>query len=79
MQKSFNLLKKIREQNKENNEAIRVAQDAVRARRRELEDKAQQGTITVLEQGELDSIIGGARRCVGCIAERPSRITSSRL
>ena len=36
-----------------------MAQDAVRARRRELEDKAQQGTITVLEQGELDSIIGG--------------------
>lgn len=55
----FNLLKKIRKQNKENNEAIAVAQDAVRARQRELENKAQQGTITVLEQGELDNITGG--------------------
>ncbi len=55
----FNRLKALRKQDEENNEAIRVAQDAVRARRRELEDKAQQGTITVLEQGELDSIIGG--------------------
>ena len=55
----FNRLKALRKQDKENNEAIAVAQDAVRARQRELEDKAQQGTITVLEQGELDNITGG--------------------
>ena len=55
----FNRLKALRKQDKENNEAIAVAQDAVRARQRELEDKAQQGTITVLEQGELDNLIGG--------------------
>ena len=55
----FNRLKALRKQDKENNEAIAVAKDAIRARQRELEDKAQQGTITVLEQGELDSITGG--------------------
>ena len=55
----FNRLKALRKQDKENNEAIAVAQDAVRARQRELENKAQQGTITVLEKGELDSITGG--------------------